>query len=172
VGTLHRFKVFEDGWAPANKGSGDNDLWGVKDMNSCCGKVDVKIPSDLAPGDYLLRAEVIALHTAQSTNGAQFYMSCCMSNFSHSAPQVTNEGVPADQLTVAGTGSNSPATVKIPGAYKSSDPGIQVNIHAALAKYVVPGPAVIPGGTTKAAGSSVCAKSSKMIRGSNDVFWY
>jgi hypothetical protein len=47
-------------------------------MNACCGKVDVKIPSDLAPGDYLLRAEVIALHTAGQANGAQFYMSCCM----------------------------------------------------------------------------------------------
>lgn len=74
---VYRFKIFEDGWTAANKGAGDNDLWGVKDMNTCCGKVDVKIPSDLAAGDYLLRAEVVALHTAQSTNGAQFYMSCC-----------------------------------------------------------------------------------------------
>jgi cellulase len=71
------FKVFEDGWAPANKGAADNDLWGVKDMNSCCGKVDVKIPAQLAAGDYLLRAEVIALHTAGQSGGAQFYMSCC-----------------------------------------------------------------------------------------------
>jgi len=71
------FKVYEDGWAPANKGSGDNDFWGVKDLNNCCGKIDFKIPSQLAPGDYLLRAEVIALHSAQSANGAQFYMSCC-----------------------------------------------------------------------------------------------
>jgi cellulase len=42
-------------------------------MNNCCGKVDVKIPSDISAGDYLLRAEVIALHTAQGNNGAQFY---------------------------------------------------------------------------------------------------
>lgn len=46
-------------------------------MNACCGKVDVKIPSDIVAGDYLLRAEVIALHTAQSAGGAQLYMSCC-----------------------------------------------------------------------------------------------
>lgn len=51
------FKVYENGWAAANKGAADNDYWGVKDMNSCCGKVDVKIPSDLQAGDYLLRAE-------------------------------------------------------------------------------------------------------------------
>ncbi|KAF2790032.1 lytic polysaccharide monooxygenase, partial [Melanomma pulvis-pyrius CBS 109.77] len=150
-GSTGWFKIFEDGWTAANKGAADNDLWGVKDMNTCCGKVDVKIPSDLAAGDYLLRAEVVALHTAQSTNGAQFYMSCY-------------------QITVAGSGTNSPATVKFPGAYKSSDPGIQVNIHAALSKYVVPGPAVIPGGTTKVAGTSVCAKTNLMIRGANDMF--
>jgi cellulase len=76
-GSTGWFKVFEDGWAAANKGAADNDYWGVKDMNSCCGKVDVKIPSDLPAGDYLLRAEVIALHTAGQANGAQFYMSCC-----------------------------------------------------------------------------------------------
>lgn len=69
--------MYENAWAPANKRVGDDDFWGVKDMNTCCGKVDVKIPADLAAGDYLLRAEVIALHTAGSSGGAQLYMSCC-----------------------------------------------------------------------------------------------
>ena len=36
------------------------------------------IPSDIPAGDYLLRAEVIALHVAGSLEGAQFYISCCM----------------------------------------------------------------------------------------------
>lgn len=39
--------------------------------------MNVLIPEDIAPGDYLLRAEVIALHVASATGGAQFYMSCC-----------------------------------------------------------------------------------------------
>jgi cellulase len=76
-GSTGFFKIYENGWAPANKGAADNDYWGVKDMNSCCGKTDVKIPSDIPAGDYLLRAEVIALHTAGQANGAQFYTSCC-----------------------------------------------------------------------------------------------
>lgn len=71
------FKVYENAWAPANKRVGDDDYWGVKDMNSCCGKLDVKIPKDLVAGDYLLRAEVVALHTAGSAGGAQLYISCC-----------------------------------------------------------------------------------------------
>ena len=97
------FQVYENGWAaaPGNKAAADNDYWGVKDMNKCCGKVTFKIPVELAPGDYLVRAEVVALHTAQSAGGAQFYMSCY-------------------QITVAGSGSLAPATVKIPGIYGAS----------------------------------------------------
>lgn len=144
-GSTGWFKVFEDSWSKkSGGGSGDNDNWGVKDLNACCGKMDVKIPSDLAPGDYLLRAEVVALHTAGSSGGAQLYMSCY-------------------QLTVSGTGTATPATVKFPGAYKASDPGILVNIHAALSTYVPPGPAVYAGGTTKVPGSACtgCAATCK-----------
>ncbi|KAJ0302329.1 hypothetical protein Brms1b_012101 [Colletotrichum noveboracense] len=62
------FKIFEDGWsAKSGAGSGDDDNWGVKDLNACCGKMDVPISKDLVDGDYLLRAEVIALHTAGSS---------------------------------------------------------------------------------------------------------
>lgn len=75
-GSTGWFKIFENGWTKAGS-VGDNDNWGVKDLNKCCGKMDVKIPSDIPAGDYLLRAEVIALHTAGQSGGAQFYMSCC-----------------------------------------------------------------------------------------------
>lgn len=67
------FKIFADTWAKnPSGGSGDDDFWGTKDINTCCGRMDVKIPSDLAPGDYLLRAEALALHTAGSSGQAQF----------------------------------------------------------------------------------------------------
>jgi len=41
--------------------------------------MNVKIPTDIPAGDYLLRAEALALHVASSIGGAQFYMTCCMS---------------------------------------------------------------------------------------------
>lgn len=66
------FKVFEDTWSNTGS-SGSSDGWGTNDLNTCCGKMNVKIPTDIAAGDYLLRAEAIALHTAGSTGGAQFY---------------------------------------------------------------------------------------------------
>jgi hypothetical protein len=47
----------------------------------------------------------VALHVASSQGGAQFYMSCI-------------------QLNVGGSGSASPATVSLPGAYKATDPGV------------------------------------------------
>ncbi|OAA59820.1 Glycoside hydrolase, family 61 [Niveomyces insectorum RCEF 264] len=146
------FKIFEDGWAPAKSGSGgvgDGDAWGTKDLNSCCGRMDVKLPAELPNGDYLLRAEAIALHTAGSAGGAQLYMSCY-------------------QLTVTGgTATALPADaqmVKFPGAYSARDPGLLINIHAAVKSYTVPGPAVLKSGTVKVAGSGCdgCAKTCSL----------
>ncbi|KAF2205694.1 hypothetical protein GQ43DRAFT_361777 [Delitschia confertaspora ATCC 74209] len=130
------FKIFQDTWAKASStSSGSDDFWGTKDLNKNCGKMDVKIPAGLAPGDYLLRAEAIALHSASGAGGAQFYLTCY-------------------QLTVTGSGSTSPAGVAFPGAYKAADPGIQINIYQQLSTYVAPGPSVIAGGTIAQAGKA------------------
>ncbi|KAI0310550.1 glycoside hydrolase, partial [Amylostereum chailletii] len=68
--------------------------------------VSTTIPKNLKAGNYLLRSELIALHTAGSVGGAEFYPGCV-------------------QLKVGGdaTGTASP-TVSIPGLYSDSDPGI------------------------------------------------
>ncbi|CAE6424957.1 unnamed protein product [Rhizoctonia solani] len=102
------------------------DYWGTDVMNAACGKVTFKIPSNIPAGQYLVRAEVIALHVAGSAGGAQFYMSCY-------------------QLQVTGGGSASPATVKFPGAYKATDPGILFNLYGSYTTYTIPGPAVFSG---------------------------
>jgi hypothetical protein len=88
----------------------------------------------------------LALHTAGQAGGAQFYVSCY---------QITLSG---------GKGTLNPATVRIPGAYSSGDPGIRVNIHAALSSYVAPGPPVIQGGTTRTPGGACagCASTCKV----------
>ena len=116
------FKIFADTWA-ANPSAtnGDGDYWGTNDLNSCCGLMSVKIPEDIAPGDYLLRGEALALHSAGSTGGGQFYMTCF-------------------QLKVTGSGTAVPEGVSLPGAYAASDPGILINIHATMTEYTAPGP--------------------------------
>ncbi|RKU48412.1 hypothetical protein DL546_009513 [Coniochaeta pulveracea] len=88
--------------------------------------VSVTLPRCLRDGEYLLRAEHIALHSAQSAGGAQFYLSCA-------------------QISVSGgSGSYAPKNlVSFPGAYKATDPGIMINIYYPVPKsYTPPGPAV------------------------------
>jgi len=74
------FKIFELGYDAATK------VWGNDGLNKGCGKQALKIPSNIAPGDYLLRAETIALHAAGQAGGAQFYMTCYVSFFPSFSP--------------------------------------------------------------------------------------
>lgn len=72
------------------------------------GTAVVTIPSDIAPGNYLIRHEIIALHLAITEGGAEFYPSCT-------------------QIAISGNGSGRPKSeelVSFPGAYKDDDPGI------------------------------------------------
>ncbi|EON95758.1 putative glycoside hydrolase family 61 protein [Phaeoacremonium minimum UCRPA7] len=67
-----------------------------------------KIPSNLTPGNYLIRHELLALHQA---NTPQFYAECA-------------------QLAVTGSGSTLPSAdylYSIPGYAPQSDPGITVS---------------------------------------------
>jgi len=116
------FKIAEMGMP-----SSDPDYWATEVLNDNCGHFTFTLPTGIAPGNYLLRAEVIALHVASSVGGAQFYMSCF-------------------QINVGGSGTAAPPTVKFPGAYGASDPGILINIYQQLNTYQIPGPS--PYGTT------------------------
>ncbi|KAF7966168.1 hypothetical protein HWV62_39760 [Athelia sp. TMB] len=74
------------------------------------GPANVTLPSNIAPGNYLLRHEIIALHLANTQGGAEFYPSCI-------------------QLNITGNGNGKPTSselVSFPGAYKDTDPGIYV----------------------------------------------
>ena len=104
---------------------------------------------NLASGDYLLRGEIIALHSASSTGGAQFYMSCA-----------------AIRITGSGTCS-PPDTVSFPGAYSASDPGILISIYGNNGQpdnggkaYTIPGPAVATCDGSSSPSSSAPASSS------------
>ncbi|OAL52844.1 hypothetical protein IQ07DRAFT_533298, partial [Pyrenochaeta sp. DS3sAY3a] len=123
------FKIYQNGWKKNPAASqGDNDFWGTKDLNYNCGKLDFEIPSNIAPGDYLLRAEAIALHAASSGGGAQHYVTCY-------------------QLTVTGSGTLVPKGVTFPEAYSKTGPGLGFSIHTNMDSYPMPGPALIAGGS-------------------------
>lgn len=85
------------------------------------------LPEDLAAGEYLMRAEHIALHGASTEGGAQFYIGCA-------------------QLSVSGSGSGTPTdTVSIPGVYDGTEPGILINVYYPIpTNYTDPGPVTWP----------------------------
>ncbi|KAK3332364.1 glycosyl hydrolase family 61-domain-containing protein [Cercophora scortea] len=98
----------------------------------------VGIPANLAPGPYVLRHEIIALHYANRKDGAQNYPQC-VNLWVHSAQGVAT---PTKTLSL-GAGLGTPATK----LYKSTDAGVAVDIYTKLGTYVIPGPTVVAGVT-------------------------
>ncbi|OLN89063.1 Polysaccharide monooxygenase Cel61a 3 [Colletotrichum chlorophyti] len=102
--------------------------WAASDLIKNGNAWLVRIPTDIAPGHYVLRHDIIALHGAQDPNGAQSY------------PQCIN-------LEITGQGTYNPPGVPGTELYKSNDPGILYNIYRDnLNNYVVPGGDIISGG--------------------------
>lgn len=79
------------------------------------------IPSDIASGNYVMRHEIIALHSAGQKDGAQNYPFCI--NF-----QVT------------GGGSTQPSGTPGEQLYQDTDPGILISIYQHIDNYQIPGP--------------------------------
>ncbi|EAU87430.2 endoglucanase II [Coprinopsis cinerea okayama7 len=110
---LRWFKIAEDGLDTST------GQWGVDRMIANNGWQYFTMPTCVAPGHYLMRVEIIALHGAYATNGAQFYMECA-------------------QINVTGS-----------GAYSANHPGITINIYANSVPnnggrpYSIPGPPVL-----------------------------
>ncbi|KAK7948647.1 uncharacterized protein PG986_009533 [Apiospora aurea] len=85
-------------------------------------EVSTTVPPCIEDGEYLLRVEHIAVHSASQEGGAQFYLSCA-------------------QIKVEGGGSSKPEGVSFPGAYSPTDPGIKFNLYYPVpTSYENPGP--------------------------------
>ena len=88
-----------DGWFKIQEDGYNGGVWGTSKVINGQGRHAIKIPDCIASGQYLLRAEMIALHGAGSYPGAQFYMECAQINI------------------IGGSGAKTPSTVALPGAY-------------------------------------------------------
>ncbi|KAJ8060677.1 hypothetical protein OCU04_010984 [Sclerotinia nivalis] len=130
------FKISEQGLNVATQG------WATTDLINNAGIQSMTIPSCIANGQYLLRAELIALHAASGLQGAQLYMECAQINVS------------------GGTGTSSPSTVSFPGAYAQNDPGILINIYQSLSSYAIPGPTPFACGAAQSTANSSTSTSS------------
>lgn len=102
---LKFFKISEFGYDPTVKN--DKEDYGLATGSfKKAGKVStVTIPADIAPGSYVLRHEIIALHEANDKNGAQNYPMCI-------------------NIELSGTGTATPPGVPATAFYKATDPGV------------------------------------------------
>ncbi|KAI0474517.1 glycoside hydrolase family 61 protein [Xylaria cf. heliscus] len=106
------FKIFD--WGP--KFGNGQAQW------TMTGTYSGNIPKCIPAGEYLLRIQSLAIHNPGAT--PQWYISC-------------------GQVKISGGGSTTPSpTVKIPGAFKATDPGYTANIYSNFNSYTVPGPSV------------------------------
>jgi cellulase len=117
---LEWFKIAEQGF------DAGSNTWATDDLIKNKGVFDVTVPSCIQEGDYIMRADITALHNARpnKANGAQIYIGC-------------------SQLKVSGTdGSATPSTVSFPGAYNPDDEGLHTNPFQKITNYPIPGPKV------------------------------
>lgn len=103
----------------------------------------VTIPPDIASGDYVLRHEIVALHSAANKAGAQNY------------PQRIN-------LKITGSGTATPAGTLGTELYKNTDTSIYVNIWNALSSYVIPGPALYTAGSSDSGSNSATSPTTSV----------
>lgn len=89
------------------------------------------VPASLAPGNYVFRNEIIALHGAGSQNGAQNY------------PQCFN-------IEITGSGTDIPEGISATEFYTDTDSGILFNPYVTIESYEMPGPALYGASSSKA----------------------
>lgn len=121
------FKIDQAGLISGTMSTG---LWGLGQLVADNSSWTVTIPETLKPGSYLIRHELLAIHTA---NQPQWYPEC-------------------GQLTVTGSGSAVPDAsymASIPGVYSMSQPQINIDVYSSAnadaTNYTIVGPDVWTG---------------------------
>ncbi|KAI1082166.1 glycoside hydrolase family 61 protein [Whalleya microplaca] len=104
----------------------DTQLWASGELVANGNTWTTTIPKSIAPGNYVLRHEIIALHGGGSLNGAQSY------------PQCFN-------IEITGSGTAKPEGTLGTELYKNTDPGIHFNPYVTVTDYPMPGPELFSG---------------------------
>ncbi|KAF7911468.1 uncharacterized protein EAF01_002975 [Botrytis porri] len=127
-----------------------NGTWASNLMNAGNMSYTFKLPTGMASGEYLLRSEMLALHSAQTVGGAQWYIGCA-------------------QLSITGTsGDSCGPSIELPGDYNATDPSIYIpDIYYGfdISTYKPPGGAIAKcgasgAGATGAASATAVATSA------------
>jgi cellulase len=108
------FKIYELGYDKSQKKWANEIIIGDGYKNT------IQLPSDIKPGTYILRTDLLSLHGNGKIDGPQFYTHCF-------------------NLEISGSGTATPAGVKFPGGYGANEPGVVMRLsggEAAFESYV------------------------------------
>ncbi|KAL9053289.1 MAG: hypothetical protein Q9162_004840 [Coniocarpon cinnabarinum] len=114
---------------------GQTGTWATDNLIAANNSWTMTIPESIAPGNYVARHEIIALHSAGQADGAQNY------------PQCIN-------MKITGSGSESPAGTLGEKLYTPDEPGISINIYTDMTSYPMPGPTLWSGAGGSAGGAA------------------
>lgn len=119
------FKIWDEGYDSAA------GKWCTEKVIANGGLLSVKVPDDLAGGNYLVRSELLALQEADKTPAnPQFYVGCA-------------------QIFLQSTATTLPKdTVSIPGYVTIKDPSVLFSIYTPKFPYTTPGPAAYQPGVS------------------------
>ncbi|TLD37872.1 Rhamnogalacturonate lyase B [Venturia nashicola] len=105
INTVKFFKIQDESYDPRT------DTWASDRAASAGNSYTLRIPSDVVPGPYVLRTEMLALHANTASmkmtpvGGPEFYLHCF-------------------NIEVLGNGTVAPEGTTFPGTYKATDPGM------------------------------------------------
>ncbi|KAK7530913.1 putative endoglucanase [Phyllosticta citribraziliensis] len=128
-------KVYQSGLL--TPGTTDEQVWATDKLRENNNTV-ATIPSSLAAGNYVLRHEIIALHSAGTAGGAQPY------------PQCYN-------VKVTGSGSSALPADGVAGGSLYTEQDLVFNIYDTLSEYPIPGPELWSGAGGSSSGASTPA---------------
>ncbi|KAI1190736.1 lytic polysaccharide monooxygenase [Nemania serpens] len=120
---LKWFKIEERGQVAYGAGGGTTGVWATDELIAAGGDWTVRIPATIRAGNYVLRHEILALHSAYDVGGAQFYPQCANVRVLRGG-DVVPEGVLGTEL------------------YETDAPGVHYNIYNDETEpvYRIPGP--------------------------------
>ncbi|KAI1789070.1 glycosyl hydrolase family 61-domain-containing protein [Ganoderma leucocontextum] len=143
--TCDKYDATNANWFKIDQAGQKSDGSGWWMMDIMEGKsYTVTVPDEVAPGEYLIRHEIIALQNAASVGGVEFYPSCT-------------------QVRVGGNGKGVPSpTVHFPGGYTETDPGLYTpDVYQPGFVYQFPAPALATfSGSGSGSGSSSSSASA------------
>lgn len=111
-------KFAQGAWKSGN----DPGEWVTDDLVKSNFSWTTTVPANLAPGNYVIRHEIIALHAASQNGGAQAYPQCVNFKVEGSGSAKLSGGVKATEF------------------YKAADAGILFNLYSKFTGYSIPGP--------------------------------